>query len=37
LLAESNEVTKASDNKDYGSECDIQATCHDKPMELQET
>ena len=28
-------VTKARDNKSCGTECDIKATCHNKPMELK--
>jgi hypothetical protein len=28
-------VTKACDSKTCGTECDIKATCHGKPMELK--
>ena len=28
-------VTKACDSKTCGHECDIKATCHDKPMKIR--
>jgi hypothetical protein len=28
-------VTKACDSKTCGVECDVKATCHNKPMELK--
>ncbi len=28
-------VSKACDNTSCGTECDINAMCHDKPMELK--
>ena len=29
-------VTKACDSEGCGTECDIKATCHNKPMEMKE-